>query len=138
MSAAVEIHKAVKSPDYVIVTFAPGDTGYVEVGEHVHVSARQMRSDGLALIVENLTAFANRRSIAKVVRPLKENYAFYHAHKLVRVWMDEPTELMLLPERRMGGGWQYSTDTAHERRVKLPTTPEDFFSELEEAFKWCT
>lgn len=96
-------------------------------------SRREMELDGLAFVLRSLDEYPCRRKVGKSELeslPRAAQEKFDREHKHVSISLQKGTELWLAPMHVGKRGGRISGDMSETQIVKLPSTPQAFFSAL--------
>ena len=105
-------------------------------GPLVHIGADRMRREGAELISANLDRFHERSRARSELETmsLEETSEFYDHRDVLILWLEDDSELVVTPMRRVGPA---SHEGKAERTLRLPIPADVFFEQILSAFRDC-
>lgn len=136
---SLDLCKNIKTGDFIIMNFAEDQFGMsVAAGKLVSLSADQVKTMGLDIVLTHLNDYPNRRpdDVNEVNRMTRvQTRKFYGAHRVLGIRLLNPSVLRIgaiygfTGTTRTGQPWQ-----AWE--IPLPATNEQFLAVLDKAFTY--
>jgi hypothetical protein len=130
----------INTGDFVMISYArKSESGFTAMcGPVQNISKKEMKSNGLYLIQNDIAGFRKRINCEKSefeCMPLIKQNKFYREHKLVGIAEYENDKLMLSPMHNNRG--RHTSKPGEELFVTLPCTSDEFFDKLKMAFAKC-